>query len=202
MANSKDVKKVVNEVIFKGFIVHKFTTDKVTILTIATGRNNYPQVKFFDSLKDPADAFEVGEHVSIKGFITSIKKTEYNKHWELQFITGTSCELSPNVMETAFNESYSDKHIKPRENMFRVSGEVVRAGEPRGNVAHYLVKTSYGSFVYFITISQYLYNNSIRASVGDQINTVGRVQTVKRYTDDGTKYYTNYVASSLDVVKE
>lgn len=198
---TKLAKQDVNEVVIQGKIIHKYAAEKVTILTISTGRAtaipNYPKVVFFEDLKDTAASYEVGTFVKAVGNIQSSKRNPHIKNQTVLSVFGESIELA----ETQFELDHGiPGAFAPVINHFKLAGVITAIDIPTRNIVRLTVKcvkngrTSFVTLSYFSkepakVIAEHLPGTFVRAS--------GSVQTSKTEKDGVTKHYQSYVASEL-----
>ena len=79
----------VNQVLFRGGIVHKFRADKWLVLTLATSLNqsnkDYPKVYWYDELIDKIDqSYDVGDRVKLPDVSEPAKRIRNNPLWGRQ----------------------------------------------------------------------------------------------------------------------
>ena len=200
--NNTDLTHIdVNEVLIQGKIVHKYVTDKATLLTVNTGRAtptpNYPKVVFFNSAKDEAAKYEVGDSVKVIGNIQSTKKNPKIKNQMMISIFGESISAA----ETQFEKDFGiPGEYAPSINRFKLAGKVLEVDIPSKNIVRFTVhtiKNGHNSFVkltYFSkdpasVISQHLPGSFVRVN--------GSIQTTRSEKNGEIRYFQSYVASEL-----
>lgn len=191
----------VNEVLIQGKIVHKYVTDKATLLTINTGRAtptpNYPKVVFFNPTKDDAAKYEVGTYVRVVGNIQSTKRNPNIKNQMLISIFGESISAAETQFETDFG---IPGEYAPSINRFKLAGRISEVDVPSKNIVRFTVHTvkngrnSFVKLTYFskdpaIVISQHLPGSFIRVN--------GSIQTTRSEKNGNVRYFQSYVASEL-----
>lgn len=191
-----------NEVILIGKIINIYKSEKTTFMTIRTykGKPNAPQVRFYADLFDEASKFSVGDFVTVKGRIASIKRGEDTVKWPNQFIVGNEIEATAPIMETEFKQSLSNRPHYPSENAMYVTGRIVHASRPAENVQNYLIYTEANGRVSIIQLTQYVDPNSKSLAKGDNVNLYGTVQTSRKEKDGEPVFYTNFIISEIQKI--
>ena len=185
-----------NEVIFQGTVVHKYSTPKVTILTISTGRAtnivNYPKCVCFGKAKEEADKLELHARVAIQGNVQSSVRTREERRYVTQSIYADEITEIPNASE--------------RANYVKLTGEVVSIATPAENILRLVVRTFKNGRRSNVQVFRFDEKaGDIAASLknGDVVSLVGTVQTTKKEKavegseDKETIHYENIVIRSL-----
>lgn len=197
-----------NDVVVQGTIVHKYSTDKVTILTISTGKAtqvvNYPKFVFFEETKKEADKFEKYDNVQIKANVQSSRRFKDGKRFYTQSCIGESIKRTPRDMERIFgiNEGKYEDPI----NQVELAGELVSAEAVSDNILKILLKIVKNNRLSYVQVFQFT-NKAIETAdklfKGDNVCVVGNIQTIKKERlDNDTNqtenvYYENIVAKTL-----
>lgn len=201
--NVKENRETINEVTLQGGITHKFSTDKVTILTLVTkGPNsiaNYPKAVFFGEAKKQADQFGKGDFVKISGNIQSSKRNPKIENQVTLAVFGEGVQRAKTVMEDAFNV---EGRYVPHQNEFKLAGSVVSVGTATPGILVITVRTNKNGRPSFVSLTRFVNNkNGANAvadvQVGDFVYAVGHVQTHKSDKNGEAKYFQNYVVSEL-----
>lgn len=196
----KQLRKDINEVELQGKVLHKYATDKVTVITLTTGRAtktpNSPKVLFFGDIKDEAAKFNVGDKVRILGHIQSVKPNPAIKNHETLSIHGYAIEKANTQFEQDFD--LPGEYVVPI-NHFKVSGLIVDVSIPHQAIIIVTVKTVRESRPSFVKI---LYFPRNQASVGklypgEYVRVSGYVQTEKRTVKDEILHTQSYVAAEI-----
>ena len=198
---SKPAKQDVNEVFIQGRIIHKYASEKATILTISTGRAtiapNYPKIVFFAEVKEAADSYEVGNFVKVVGNIQSSKRNPHIKNQNLLSVFGES--IMP--AETQFELDHGiPGAFAPAINHFKLAGVITAVDIPTKNIVRLTVrcvKNGRPSFVTIIHFSKEPAKVVAEHLPGTFVRVSGSVQTSKNEKGGETKYYQSYVASEL-----
>lgn len=189
-----------NDVSLQGVIVHKFSAPKVTILTLSTGNAtpvpNYPKVVFFGELKNDADTYEKGDFVQVSGNIQSSKRNPEIKNQVLESIFAESIKGAKSSMEENFD--VEGRYI-PYKNEFKLSGTVVASDLSTENILNITVRTDKNNRPSFVRLTKFLKGRNVDIRIGDYVYILGHVQTHKSETENGIKYYQNYVVSEFKV---
>ena len=191
----------VNEVAIQGRLIHKYSTEKTTILTVNVGRPgttpDYPKIVFFGPAKEDAAKYETGSFVKITGNIQSSKKNPNIKNQVLVSIFGES--ISP--AETQFEKDFDVPGIyAPIVNHFRLAGNIVSVDIPSKNVARFTVRCHTNGHLSLIPI---VYFSKDPAKVvaehlpGTFVRAYGSVQTSKTVKNGASRYYQSYIATEL-----
>lgn len=193
----------VNNVTLQGIIVHKFVTDKVTILTINTGNatkeRNFPKVVCFNELKDVAASFEVYDKVRVEGYLQSSKYNEKIKNQSTLSIFAEKVEKAQGVIEDAFDEKVEDAGYVPYINRFEIAGELVRVVKVTDTILRLTVRTFKNKRPSFVRLTYFTRSPETieKVALGTQVFAVGNTQTTKKDFDGETRHFVNYVATSL-----
>lgn len=198
----------INEVILQGKIVHKFVHKGIAILTVNTGTStnkiNFPKVTFFGSLRnDVAANYVVGDHVSIEGWIQSIRPSERIGNQNLINIYGKKIQKTPSLLESAFDSSLRGSY-KPFKNEFKVCGKVLFIENPAKGLVKMTVAAFHGPRPSFVSLAYYTRNpEKVLEEIkeGDIIAAIGCVQTGKKKIKGEVKHFENYVVSEIKTVK-
>lgn len=199
MINRK--RETTNDVSLQGIVVHKFSTDKVTILTLSTGNStvipNYPKVVFFGELKTEADNYEKGDFVKVLGNIQSSKRNPEIKNQVLESIFAEKIEGAKSSMKEKFG--VEGRYI-PFKNEFNLSGTVVAVDLSTENILNVTVRTDKNGRPSFVRTTKFLNSGkAIDVSVGDFVYALGHIQTHKSEKNDEVKYFQNYVVSEFKI---
>lgn len=186
----------VNQVLFRGGIVHKFRADKWLVLTLATSLNqsnkDYPKVYWYDELIDKIDqSYDVGDRVEITGRIRTSKA-----HPE-QSIVGQTIKQLPRWIDAKFN---ADEYL-PDQNEVLLKGEFVRVYTPDESLSVVTLKTIINDYTYFPRVTCFG-KQAVRASEipeGSVIYFVAHVQTRKKETEEGVQHYQSVVCRNMKV---
>lgn len=192
-----------NDVTLTGKITYVYHSNATTFFTIRTftGKINTPQVRFYGNMKDKVAGFAVGDYVTVKGRIASIKKEENTIRWPNQFIVGNEIEAVAPIMETAFNkEATSDRPNYPSENVMYLAGRILHASKPADNVQNYLFYTESLGKVSIIQLTQYVDPKATPFAKGDFVNIYGTVQTSPKEKDGKPYMFTNFVISEIQKI--
>lgn len=197
-----------NDVIAQGVIVHKYSTDKVTILTISTGRAtqviNYPKFVFFGEAKAEADKFEKYDNVQVKGNIQSSRRTKDGKKFTTQSCYGEEIKRTPRDMERMFG--INDGRFEDPINHVELAGELIAAEATSDGILKILLRTVKNGRVSNVQVFEFTNKAEEKASKlqrGDNVCVVGTIQTIKKERTDRetekteTVYYENVVARIL-----
>ena len=198
-----------NEVVVQGVVVHKYSTPKVTILTLSTGRAtgvvNYPKCVCFNEAKEAADKFKEHDHVTVYGNVqSSIRTADNERRYTTQSIYADRVEETPRIMENAFGIKTGD--YEDPENLVKIAGEVLFVTVPSDNILRLIVRTekngrrSNVQAFYFTDKAKDLAEVINR---GDNVCFVGTIQTSKKTrkdeetNEDRIVHYENVVIRSL-----
>lgn len=191
----------VNEVEIQGKLVHKFVTDKATLLTVNTGRAttvpNYPKVVFFGPEKDEAAKFEVGDNVRITGNIQSSKRNPAIKNQVTLSVFGET--IAPATTQFEQNFGVSGVYAAPI-NQFKLAGTIVSIDIPNKNLVRLTVrcvKNNRISFVQLVHFSKFPEKVIAEYLPGDFVRVLGSVQTTKQEKNGEMRYYQSYVVTEL-----
>ena len=194
--------EAVNEVVLQGKIVHKFATDKTTILTISTGRAtlvpNHPKVVFFGDVKDEAAKYEVGEFVHVIGNIQSSKRNPKIKNQSTLSVFGESIEAAKTQFEQDFG--VPGKYA-PVINHFKIAGRISAIDIPSKNVVRITVVCPKNGRISFVTVSHFAKDPAKVIAdhlPGSFVRVYGNVSTSKVVKGKDTRYYQSYIASELN----
>ena len=191
----------VNDVLIQGKVVHKFTTDKVTLLTVNTGRAtsvpNYPKIVFFGNLKDEAAKFEKGDSVKITGNIQSSKRNPAIKNQITLTVFGES--IAP--AETQFQQAFGVPGVYAAPvNHFMLAGTITSIDVPSKNIVRLTVrcvKNNRISFVQLVYFSNYPEKVITEYLPGTYVRVIGHIQTDKQEKNGEMRYYQSFVVSEL-----
>jgi len=193
----------VNEIEVRGTIVHKYATDKTTILTISTGKAttvpNYPKVVFFGDIAKKVDTeYNLYDNVSIKGNVQSSRRVDGEKVFYTQSIFGEEIGRTPKEMENAFG--LEGEKFEAPINEAKIAGVVTSVSTPSTNIVKFNVKTiknGRNSVVqlFFFTKEVGTVMETIRPQ--DNICVIGTIQTTKKERKGETVHFENVVVSEI-----
>lgn len=202
----------VNEVVLQGVIVHKYVTDKVAILSIATtghsGTQNFPNVVFFgDLVKEVDEKYKTGDKVNIRGNIQSSKYDENIKNQSLLSVVGFEIRPYEGLIIEEFGDVLGDVDLTNKsgiefENKFKVAGKLVRVRQ-FDNIVKFTVSAITGRRINYISLAYYTKSPEAAAEIiekykdVEQVFVVGTVQTSKKDFEDGTRYFSDFVVSAI-----
>lgn len=180
-----------NTVTIVGKIVHKFATDKVTILTVGVYANkpNFPKVLFFgDNCKKSAQ-FNTGDMVRIEGNIQS-SKVEPGKNLKSISIFGDNIDR--------FDSALGYYDISSNINRIEIAGTVVDMID-WNHILKLRIRTFKNNRMSIVPVDYYYYstNELSNIKVGDTVSLIGTVQTRKKLLNSETVYFENYVARKI-----
>ncbi len=197
-----------NDVVAQGVIVHKYSTDKVTILTISTGKAtqvvNYPKFVFFGEAKAEADKFEKYDNVQIKGNVQSSRRTKDGKRFTTQSCYGEEIKRTPRDMERMFG--INDGKFEDPVNHVELAGELVSVEATTEGILKILLRTVKNGRVSNVQIFEFTNKAKEKAEKlhkGDNVCVVGTIQTIKKErinketSESEAAYYENVVAKVL-----
>lgn len=197
-----------NDVVAQGVIVHKYSTDKVTILTISTGKAtqivNYPKFVFFGEAKVEADKFEKYDNVQIKGNVQSSRRTKDGKRFTTQSCYGEEIKRTPRDMERMFG--INDGKFEDPVNHVELAGELVSVEATTEGILKILLRTVKNGRVSNVQIFEFTNKAKEKAEKlhkGDNVCVVGTIQTIKKErinketSESEAAYYENVVAKVL-----
>lgn len=195
-----------NDALIQGTIVHKYVNDKVTILTLSTGRNaagivNYPKIVFFNDSNLGADKFEVYDRVTVRGNVQSSFRRNDERPHVTQSIYGEEIHETPRVMESF---GIKEGNYEAPKNQIRLAGEVLSVDEPAKNVVRLLVRTIKNGR----TSNVQMFDFTSRAEklmeeikTGDNVCVIANVQTSKKEKEGNPVYYENVVVQQIEKVE-
>lgn len=202
-----------NKIIIQGPIVRMFANEVATNLTIKTPRlnmanvakegdacYNYPEISFYGSEKESIrEIYKEGDVVRIESMVQTQKKKakDSGKEFYDQKIIGLSVEEARRELAEL---GYEGGNYVDAENKVFLKGSVSKIASPAKGVLTINVRTFYNGRVN--NIQTFLYERNVGHymedyRVGDRICAVGRVQTLKKASADGDRYYRNIVISSI-----
>ncbi|WP_097005215.1 single-stranded DNA-binding protein [Lacrimispora amygdalina] len=202
-----------NKIIVQGPIVRKFANGIATNFTIKTPRlsmpnvakegdvcYNYPEISFYGSEKDVINSnYKEGDVVRIEGMIQTQKKTAKDTGREFydQKIIGLSIEESKKELAVF---GYTGGAYVEAENKVYLKGTVSKIASPARGVLTINIRTFYNGRVN--NIQTFLYERNVgnymeEFRVGDKVCAVGNIQTLKKESADGDRYYRNIVINSI-----
>jgi len=197
-----------NDVIGQGVIVHKYSTPKVTILTVSTGRAtsvpNYPKFVCFNEAKEKADKMNERDHVTILGNVQSSVRTREDRRYITQAIYADDVYETPRAMEKAFG--IKNGEYEGPVNQVSIAGELASVATPTDNILRITVRTvkngrrSNVRAFYFTNRAKEIAES---LKPGDNVCFIGTIQTTKKDRPiDGTDevetvHYENVVIRSL-----
>lgn len=199
--NTKRANEDLNEVVIQGRVVHRFATDKTTILTISTGRatisTNYPKVVFFGDMKDEAAKCAVGSYVRAVGNIQSSKRNPKIKNQTTLSIFGESVGPAP----TQFEEDHGIPGLYASSvNHFKLAGTITAIDIPTRNMVRFTVKCVKNGRPSFVNLAFFSKEPAkvVAAHLpGSFVRVSGSVQTSKTTKNGEVHHYQSYVASEL-----
>ena len=199
-----------NEIKLQGVVVHKFTTDKVAILTISVAGNDgnfdYPKVVFLgEDIENIKENYFEGDKVRVEGLIQSSRFNENIKNQTLLSIRGKEIRKYEGLIKESFPEDLKDLADAGSsgieyDNKFRVSGNLVKVKKVSDNVVRLTVSALVDGKISYVILTDFVTNAD---EVVEELSgktylwAVGRVQTSKKDYEDGTKYFENYVVSGF-----
>ncbi len=198
-----------NEVILKGFIVHKYEAAKATILTIATNKGyssppDYPKVVCFDESREKAKDFNKGDNITVIGNVQSSKRRRKDNPkitFYSQSIFAEDIMESQNVLEAEFGvegESYGDPL-----NQGKFAGTVTQISSPVEGLIRLTVKTIKNNRVSFVAMTFFTQEvgkvlENIR--VNDNVCALASIQTRKKKSKGEVRHYENVVVHDLQKI--
>ena len=191
----------VNEITIQGRLVHKYSAEKATILTINAGRSgassDFPKVVFFGDAREEAAKHDTGSFVKITGNIQSSKKKPNIKNQVLVSIFGET--IGP--AETQLEKDFSVPGVyAPIVNHFRLAGNIVSVDIPSKNIVRFTVKCYKNGHPSFIPLVHFTKNPTRVVAEhlpGSFVRAYGSVQTSRTEKNGVTHYHQSYVATEL-----
>lgn len=205
--------KDLNKIIIQGPIVRVFANDIATNFTIKTPRlnmpnvakegevcYNYPEISFYGAEKNTIkETYKEGDVVRIEGMIQTQRKRakDSGKEFYDQKIIGLSISEAEKELSVF---GYEGGSYVEAENKIYLKGTISKIASPARGVLTINVRTYFNgrvnniqTFLYERNVGQYMENYR----VGDRICAVGGIQTLKKESADGDRYYRNIVISSM-----
>lgn len=197
-----------NEVIGQGVIVHKYSTPKVTILTLSTGRAtsvaNYPKFVCFNEAKEKADKLNQYDHVTIVGNVQSSIRNRDGKRYVTQSNYVDDIFETPRAMEKDFGIKSGE--FEAPINEVKIAGELVSVAVPSENILRIVVRTMKNERM--SNVQAFYFTNraeKIAESLkkGDNVCLLGTIQTTKKEKaiensdEKEVKHYENVVIRRL-----
>lgn len=192
----------VNSIVLQGVVVHKYTTNKATIITLKiqgpSGISNAPKVVCFSENALRASNYDLNDHITVTGNIQSSKRVLNDKEFYTQAVFAESISETPRAMGEAFG--LAGGTYLPPCNEFKLAGIVTSIVTPSSDVIRITLRTVKNgrtsivqAFYHTKEVGKYM--QQIR--VNDYICGVGSLQTAKKIKDGETKYYENVVFTDL-----
>lgn len=198
MYNEK--RETINEVVLQGGVAYKYSTESVTILTLAIGAKeskNFPRAVFFGDAKKEADKFQKGDFVKISGNIQSSKKIPKIKNQETESIFGETIEKAKSSMEENFEVEGSFVSYK---NEIKVAGTVVAAECLNGDIYNITIRTNKNDRLSFVKLTRYIRTKDdpiFSVLIGDYVYVIGVIQTAKKEKDGSPYTFQNFIVSEI-----
>ena len=195
--NSTTIIDCVNKVSICGTIVRKFNGENWLGIVIATstkeGTSNFPTVFWFDDMAKEVDAkYTIGSRVEVNGSLRTSKE-----HPDTSIVGEFIAEMTSWV-EAKFDSS---KEYKPDHNEVLLKGSFVRGHSHTPEISNITVRVEIDGYTYFPEIA--CFNSYARKAStlaeDDIICIVARIQTRKKETANGKKYYQTVVCCSMKV---
>ena len=181
------IPECINRVEICGTIVHKFKTDNWTSITVSIPTDseitNYPKVYWFDDMAAEVDAnYNVGGRVEIVGQLRTSQTLRDSA------IAGESISPTIGWFDAKFNPT---EEFKPSRNEVLLKGEFVRAHTPNPGISIITIKVTDGEHEYYPQVACFgrLVAKAVELAEGEVICIVARIQTQRKETKKGTKYF-------------
>lgn len=195
---TKNNKKVsaVNRVTIRGVIVNLFKSENFCSTTIRTAQSrdtvDYPRILWYgESANMVAENFKEGDRVTILGQVQTSRK------YRTQYISGTNIELTNRELKEKVGIDTGRYLIDQNEVL--LVGDFLRSYVPEGKenlISIVTLRVTKDGHTNFPQVTCF---GNVRESVGkmqqgDPVCFVGHVETSRKETDDGTKYFQSIVS--------
>jgi single-stranded DNA-binding protein len=202
-----------NRVIIQGPIVRKFANEVATNITIKTPRlnmpnvvkegdhcYNYPEISFYGQEKGIInESYKEGDVVRIEGMIQTQRKRDKDTGREFydQKLIGLSIDESEKELGVF---GHTEGSYVDADNKVYLEGTISKIASPAKGVLTINIRTFYNgrvnniqTFLYAKNVGEYMEDYRI----GNRVCAVGSVQTLKKESADGDRYYRNIVINSI-----
>lgn len=211
--------KQMNEVIFVGPIVRKFSNEVACNFTIKTARlnlpnvieageiaYNYPEIAFYSSNKDEiAEKYKPGDVVQVRGMIQPHKKIDEatGKTYYDQKLIGLDIRPAEKVLKLEFG--YDEGDYMDTLNRIKLGGQIAQISSPSKGMISFNIITFTNGHVNNIRAIMYVRNTKEyleKFHVGDKVFAVGTLQTMKKDAKDGQeRHYKNVVLKAICIAE-
>lgn len=203
----KELKEIIyeNDIMLRGFVVHKFEAKGATMITISTGTAgkvpNYPKVVCFGKNIEIAKNINVGDNITVRGNIQSSRRRKDDEEFYTQSIFADEIMKSPKMLEEEFG--ITGKKFAPPINEAKFAGVVQYIYSPAKNIVKVTIRTIKNKRISYVVMTYFTKSvgkvmESIR--VNNNVCAVGSIQTSKKTKDNEILHYENVIISDLDLV--
>lgn len=192
-----------NEFKIAGTVVNKFVMKNFTIVTVLTkeAKTNFPHIYCYGARKELVDSLPDRANITVKGRVSTYRERNENAT-PRQVLTAETIELSKPKIVDAFGDNNDGKaFLYPNKNELYLSGEIVYVSGTE-SVKKYLLKISGVRNNAYVQVTQYVRDNMQQFKVGDFVNALCNVQTVKKERDGNFVYFANFVVLEAHLVKK
>ena len=204
-----------NDVVLRGYVVHKFKANKATLINVSTrdysrpgtvGENkrithaaDYPEVVFFGELADKvANSVKEGDFVTVTGNMQSSKRDVVT-----QSVFGEDIQFTESLLESAAGVD-AGKSYPEDKNELILKGEVTSVKVFSPHTLGLIVRTVKNGHVSFVRVTYHVANADKEAEKipnRSHVACVCRITTSKKEKDGKTNHYENVIVKELTVLE-